>query len=238
MGNAIADERDRVEVLQLYLGAEFRFADGTDGDVRVAAQLALLHVAVGNAAVDHRGPERRQVGERLLGRVHRRIGYNFHQRRAGAVVVDQGIGRAVVELADILLEVNPGERNSHVLAHHVAGGAGQLDFHRTAEADRLVVLGNLVVLRRVRIEIVFPVPFADRRDLAAQQQARLDDGVECRLVHHRQGAGKAEHDRIGQRVGLVSIARADAGEDLGAGLDLDVDLEPDDGFVVHEESSE
>jgi hypothetical protein len=59
VGDAVADEGDGVEILQLDLGAELGLADGADGDVGVAAQLALLHVAVGNAAVDHRGAERR-----------------------------------------------------------------------------------------------------------------------------------------------------------------------------------
>ena len=63
-------------------------------------------------------------------------------------------------------------------------------------------------------------------------QADPDDLVEGRLVHHRQHAGQREHDRIGQGVRRLAVAGRDPREHLGAGLDLDVDLQTDDGFVV------
>src|SRR5690606_29532710 len=165
MIDAVAHVGDGVEVLELDLHAELLLPDRTDGDVGVAAQLALLHVAVGDAGIDHGGAQRGEVGEGLLGRLYRRIGYDLHERRAGAVVVHQRIDRAVVELADVFFEMDAGERDAFVFALDVAGGAGQLDLDGAADADRLVVLGNLVVFGRIRVEVVFAVPFADRRDL-------------------------------------------------------------------------
>ena len=45
--------------------------------------------------------------------------------------------------------------------------------------------------------------------------------------------GQREHDRVGERVRRLAVARRGPREHLRAGLDLDVHLEPDDGFVVH-----
>ena len=130
----------------------------------------------------------------------------------------------MVELADILLEVNPGERDPLVFPHHITGRAGQFDFNGTAAADRGVELGDLIVFGGVRIKVVFPIPFADRRDLTTEQESGFDDSVQGGSVHHRKSTGQGQDDRIGEGVGFVAVTRGDAREDLGAGADLDVDL--------------
>lgn len=195
--------------------------------------MAFLHVTIGNATIDHGVADGRQVGERLLRRVHRRLRDNLHERRAGAVIVDQRISGVVVQFPHVFLEVNARERDFFVLTHHVAGRAGEFDFDRTAETDRLIVLRDLIIFRRVGIEILFTVPFADGRDVAAEKQTRFDDRIEGRFIHHRQRAGERKHDRIGQRIGLVTKARADARENFGMSFNLNVNLQTDDGFVVH-----
>ena len=172
VGDAVAHERDRVQVLELDLRPESRLADGPDRDVGVAAQLALLHVAVRDPAVDHDGLQRRQVGEGLVGAADHGLRDDLHQRRARPVEVDERVPVAVVQLAHVLLEVDAGERDRPVLAHDVARRAGQLDLDLAPPAERLVVLGDLVVLGRVRVEVVLPVPLADGRDLAAEEEAR------------------------------------------------------------------
>jgi len=139
----------------------------------------------------------------------------------------------VVQLANVFLEVNAGERDGFVFALDVARRAGQFDLDGAVEANRLVELGDLVVLRRVGIEVIFTVPFADGRDVAAEKEAGLDDGVERGLVHHRQNAGQRKDDGIGERVRGLPVAGGHAGEHLRVGLDLDVNLKTDDGFVFH-----
>ena len=161
----------------------------------------------------------------------RRFGDDFHQRSAGAVVVDQAVDREVVEFADVLLEVNAREGDGLVFAHDVAGGAGQFDLHAAAEADRLVVLGDLIVLRAVGIEIVLPVPFADGSDRAIEEQADLDDLVQRLLVEHGQRAGQRLHHGVSERVGGRTETGGDTREHLRTRLELDVHLEPDDGLV-------
>ena len=43
------------------------------------------------------------------GAVHHRLRHDLHQRRPRAVEVDQGLALAVVQLADVLLQVDAGE---------------------------------------------------------------------------------------------------------------------------------
>ena len=122
-----------------------------------------------------------------------------------------------------------------VLPHDVARGARQLDLHRSPLADRLVVLGYLVVLGGVRVEIILPVPLADGRDLAPEKGApAANDLVQGLLVHDRRRAPAAlEIDRVGERVLRFAEARRNPREHLRAGLQLDVNLQTYDGFVGH-----
>ena len=122
----------------------------------------------------------------------------------------------VHELGRVLLEVD-------AVDAHVA----QLP----AQAQRDVVLGDLVALGEVGIEVVLAVEDRARRDLAAQRHPHHDPVDHGLGVGHRQRAGQAEADRAGARVGLLAEAQLAAAEHLRAGLELDVDLEADDGFV-------
>jgi len=165
--------------------------------------------------------------------VHGRFGNDFHERRAGAIVIHQRFARKVVQLAHVLLEMNACQGNFFMLAHHIPRRAGQFDFDLAAETDRLVVLRDLIVLRGVGIKIVFPVPFAHRRNPAFEHEPGLDDRVERSLVHHRKHARECQDDGIRERIGFVAITGCDAREHLRPRLDLDVNLKADDRFVVH-----
>src|SRR5262249_885472 len=104
------DVAERIEVLDLDLRPERRAPARPDRDVRVAAERALLHVAVADAEEDQDGPEGSEVGGCLFGRRELGPRHGLHERDARAVEVDQarlrGLERAFVqELADVLLEV-------------------------------------------------------------------------------------------------------------------------------------
>ena len=122
----------------------------------------------------------------------------------------------VHELGRVLLEVD-------AVDAHVA--------QMPAQAERDVVLGDLVALGEVRIEVVLAVEDRARRDLAAQREAHHDPVGHGLGVGHRQRPGQAEADRAGARVRLLAEAQLAPAEHLRAGLELDVDLQPDDGFV-------
>ena len=99
--------------------------------------------------------------------------------------------------------------------------------HVAADADRLVVLGDLVRLREVRIEVVLAVELRARRDLAAEREAGHDRQPDGLAVQHRQHARVGEADRAGVAVGRVAEAQLAAAEHLRARQQLDVDLEAD-----------
>jgi hypothetical protein len=94
--------------------------------------------------------------------------------------VDPPGGAADVQrLAGVLLHVD-------ALDLDLVRRAVEDDVETAVDAQRLVVLGNLEVLRHVRIEVVLsrkPAPLDDR---AVQRQADLDDPLDRGLVRHRQ----------------------------------------------------
>ena len=228
----VADARDRVEVLGLGAGAEFRGAPATDGHVAIAAQLALLHVAISDAGL---GEHRDEGAKESLGfgrGTQVRLGDDLEERHAGAVVVDQRAAARVAELAHVFLEVGMVDADELVLAHHIARGARELDLDLAADDDREILLSELVVLRIIRVEIVLTVPSAALRDLRAHDEAEEDGLLDRLAVHHRQRAGESEDDRVDLFVGFLAEAPGGRREDLGAGVQLHVDLEADDDFPI------
>jgi hypothetical protein len=138
----------------------------------------------------------------------------------------------VAELADVLFEVSVVDADELMLAHHIARGSRELDLDLAADDDREILLGELVVLRIIRVEIVLTVPGAALRDLRADDEAEEDGFLDRLAVHHRQRAREAEDDRVDLLVRLLAEAPGRRREDLGAGVQLDVDLEADDDFPI------
>ena len=105
-----ADEAHRVQVLDLAARAE-RVARAAHRDVGVAAQVALLHVAIARAEVAQDRAQLAHDGDRLLGRADVRLGHDLHQRHARAVEVDQRrVGALIVQaLAGVHLDVQAGD---------------------------------------------------------------------------------------------------------------------------------
>ena len=85
------ERADRVEVLDLDLGAERGLARAPRRDVRVAAERPLLHPDVRDVERLERRAQLGEVGARLLGRAHVGLGHALDERHAGAVVVDEGV---------------------------------------------------------------------------------------------------------------------------------------------------
>ena len=221
--DAPLEEAERVHVLELGLGAQLGAAGRADGDVGVAAQRALLHVHVAHAELAQRHAQQVEPLARLLGGAQVGLGDDLGQRRAAAVVVDdRRVGAVdaarlpqVHELGRVLLEVD-------AVQPHVAQLA--------ARAERDVVLGDLVALGEVGIEVVLAVEDRPRGDLRAQREAHHQPEVDGLGVGHRQRAGQPEADRARARVRLLAEAQLAAAEHLRARGELDVDLQPDDGF--------
>ena len=119
-----------------------------------------------------------------------------------------------------------------MLAHHVARGARELDLDLTADDDREVLLGELIVLRIIRVEIVLTVPGAALGDLGADDEAEEDGLLDRLAVHHGQRSRKAEDHGVDLLVRLLAETPGGGSEDLGAGVQLHVDLEADDDFPI------
>ena len=81
-------EAEAVEVLDLAARAELRFAGRAHRDVGVAAEAALLHVAVADADPLDQRVQRLGIGHGLGGAAHVGLGDDLEQRRPGAVEVD------------------------------------------------------------------------------------------------------------------------------------------------------
>ena len=112
------DRAEAIHVLDLDLGAELGGACLPDRDVGVAAEAALLQVAVVDADPDQHLAEPLHVLAGLVGGAHVGLGDDLHQRHPGAVEVDQRLARgvdvaAVGQLAGVLLEVDAGDPHPH-----------------------------------------------------------------------------------------------------------------------------
>ena len=131
-------------------------------------------------------------------------------------------------LAGVLLHVRALDLDAEGLAVHV-------DVHEALEADRLVVLGGLEVLRHVRVEVVLPGEAAPLGDLAVEREPDPDRGLDRLAVHRRHRAGQPEAGRADVGVGLAAERRRAAAEHLGRGVELDVHLEAERGVVALED---
>mmetsp|Transcript_6545 Transcript_6545/g.11293 ORF Transcript_6545/g.11293 Transcript_6545/m.11293 type:complete len:246 (+) Transcript_6545:1091-1828(+) len=194
-----------------------------DRDVHVSAQVAVLHVAVAGAEVEHDLTQLHHVGRCLLGRADVRLGDDLHQRDSGAVEVDEGQRRVHVmdRLACVLLQVDAldpdGARKAFAQFHQYFAFAD----------DRVVKLTDLIALRQVRVEVVLPIEGRGEVDLCLQAQARTHRLCHAGLVDDGQHTGHAcvHEGHVGVRLG-AEFGRGTR-EQLGVGGDLRMNLHPD-----------
>ncbi len=99
--------------------------------------------------------------------------------------------------------------------------------------DRLVVLRNLVALGKIGIEVVLAREDRVLAHLAIQRHRGQHRELHCLAVQHRQRARKAQAHRADIRVRRIAEPGRAAAEDLGLGQKLDVNFQPDDGFVLN-----
>src|SRR5690606_1438141 len=213
--DGLADEADRVDVLDLAAGAK-RLARTANRDVDVGAHGAFVHVAVAGAEVTGDGAQLRQERLGLVSRTHVRLRDDFHQRHARAVQVDIGHGRMLVmhRLAGVLLEVQTLDANLDVLEVALAVWADRDDDRALAD-DRLLVLRDLVALWQIRIEIVFAVEDRLQVDLRLKAEAGANSLAHALFVDDRQHAGHGGVDEADVRIRLSTERSRGAGEQLG-----------------------
>ena len=127
-------------------------------------------------------------------------------------------------LAGILLEMQAFD------PHGEAGAV--VTFHQDlALADNgILELADLVALGQVGIEIVLPVEPAGQIDLRPQAQPGADGLLDAESVQDRQHARHGCVHQADLRIGACPKADGCAGEELGLGGHLGVDLKSQDDF--------
>ncbi len=223
------DSPEGVHVLDFDFRPE-RIANSAHADVRVAAECPLFHVSGRDTDVAQDLAQCDQVVTCLFSGPQIRFPDNFHQWHAGAVEINQADLRAAsVNLVDqapgVLLDVHACNASALFLAR------GD-ELQRSIDAQRQVVLRDLVPLGQVRVHVILAVHLAVRRDLAVQRQSRQHCCFHGRPVHHWQRAGKSPANEADMSIWLgVRVARRASTVHLGLGQKLSVNLEADDDFV-------
>ncbi len=201
MITGLLDRREGIHVLDLHLHAERFIRPAPHRDIHIAAQRSLLHVAVANTQIAHDPADLGGVFRRLPAGAQIGLAHDLSQGHSGAVVNDQGVGAApqaiiagVHELAGVFLHMQPLDADR--LEVSVLALLGHLHLNPAVLGDRLVVLGDLVVLGQIGIEVLFAVELAVLGHLQVESQGRLHRILQHLFIQHRQSAGEPEHHRI------------------------------------------
>ena len=229
--HGLLDRLQGVDVLRLGTGTELGGSDRTQREVGIHTHRALVHADIGDAeGLDqltqggHVGAgDLRSAGTCALDR----LGHDLNERDAGTVGVHQGGGGAsdaaagateVGQLGGVLLHVGALDLDTP------RGAVVEDDVEVAVVGDGLVVLGDLVVLRLVRVEVVLPGEAGVRGDLAVEGQADLDGPLHTLAVDHGQGARQTQAHRVDVAVRVVAELRGRGREHLRLRQQLDVDL--------------
>ena len=220
------DALEGVHVLDLNLRPKLLLSCGAHTDIHVRPHVPLFQVAVAHARIHEALFERLKIGHRLVRRGQIGLGHDLHQRRAAAVEIHSAEPGIVVDLRRILLQVN-------VVDADALRTGRRLDRHPAAQAERMRVLRDLIVLRHIRIKIVFPVKGAVAADRAPQHQAGEDRQPNRLAVHHRQRARIPHANRTHRGVGFLAEGQAAPAKHLGRRLELDMRLQTDGDQVLN-----
>ena len=132
------------------------------------------------------------------------------------------------QLAGVLLHVQTLDADR--LQVGVLSFFSDLHLDPTFLGDRLVVLGDLIVLREVWIEVLLAVELAVFGDVEVEGHRRLHRVLEHLLVQHRQRAGQTAHHRVDVGVGVIAKGGRSRRENFAVRSQLHVGLETDHGL--------
>ena len=130
----------------------------------------------------------------------------------------------MVQLACILFHVDTGNADAFMLAVNN-------DINVTAQADRLIKLGNLIVLGQVRIEIVFTVKFVEFLNIAVQCQTCFNSEINNLLVQHRQSTRHTQAYRAYMGVRQTAEGSGAAAECFSFSFQLGMNFQADNGNI-------
>ena len=113
------------------------------------------------------------------------------------------------------------------------GTGGSIDFHPAIITDRQIELGDLVILRIIRIEIVFTVKAAVRMYLAVGSQSYRYRQFYHTLIENRQRAGHSGAYRTGVGIRRTAKGRGTSAKDLRLRRQFHMDFQSDHGFILY-----
>ena len=179
-----------VQVFQLGPGAEFVASLGGDGDVDVAADRALFHLAVAYSCVLEEQHYLFKVRYDFLSAVEVRLGNYLDKRNSAAVVIREGntVHFVVYELARVLFKMDSVDADILFLAACVY-------LNGSCKANRARHLRYLVSFRQVGVEVVLSVPFCEAGNFAVHNITRFDDVFYSLSVEHGERSGKSAANR-------------------------------------------
>jgi hypothetical protein len=108
-----------------------------------------------------------------------------------------------------------------------------LDVNVPIRGQGKLILGDLVSLGEVGVEIVFSGKLTVRGNPAVSGQGSSQGILQDRPVENWQASGKACTHRAGKGIGLVTKEGRAVAEDLALGQELGMNLQTDDGFIIH-----
>ena len=103
--------------------------------------------------------------------------HDFYQGNASPIEVDFRMVRLMDRFARILLDMD-------ALQRHLPQRTVDANRHRTTQTDRLLELTDLVILRKVGIEVVLASKHTMVAHIAAQRESKLGSADNHLLIQH------------------------------------------------------
>ena len=231
---SLFEVREAVQVLDFGADTERSVFRCAEGNITVAAHVAVFHVGVRNARVFERLLDLLQDEHGFFRATDVRFGHDFAKRSAAAVGVKMALGRAHVvdELTGVFFHVDTGN------AHALLGAVGLHDFEPTVLANRMVIhrkstrLRDLVTLRKVRVEVVLTSPHGVQIDFAVESETQANSVFHSLLIRHRHCTRHTEANRANMLVRACVHFNFAATEHLCLSGELAMDFETNNRTVI------
>src|SRR6266704_2535292 len=141
---------ETIHVLDLCLHAQFLLSIRTHRDIGITAQTSLFHTSRGYTQVHQDLAQLLHIEPRLFRAAQVGFADDLHQRRAGAIDVDEAVAIMMQQPSGVLLELDACDTDAALLS---------IVFNReiavAAQGD--IVLRDLIALHQVWIRIVLAV---------------------------------------------------------------------------------
>ena len=211
-----------VQILHFGLGAELFRAAAAHADVGVAAQRALLHIAVADLGIQQHLLQCGEISVRLGRSAHVGFGNDFGERRAAAVVVHVaragGIGKALVQIfGGIVFKMQPCDADlfqSSVYDH----------LEPAVDRERQLVHRDLIALGKIWVEIVVHLRAKREKGCTSRFSARdaRIPSSRARLLSTGSAPGRPRHTWQVMALGGSTTRVEQPQKIFGRGLELDM----------------